>query len=406
MISVEQHLARILDAMPSPTSELVDASRGVADLVGRATAEDVRAQVRLPGFTNSAMDGYAVRLADVEVGQPMPVSGDIPAGDTRLLSLEPGCAWRIMTGAPVPEGCDSVIPVEQSDGGVEQVVFDSLVEHRRHLRYAGEDVEVGDVVVPAGTRLTPHHVAVLVSSGVTALRVYERPGVAVVSTGDELVPLGATLQHGQIHDSNGPMLAAAVHAAGAELAGVHHVEDDEVAVTALFTRLLDDERVEVIVTTGGVSAGAFDVVKGALLEAGEVTFDKVAMQPGKPQGFGLLGERRVPVFTLPGNPMSTLVSFHVFVLPALCALAGRAQPTVLRGVAAAGWRTPPARAQYARVRVVQGPDGRLVITPNERQGSHHLGELAWANALAVVPADVAEVTAGDELDVMMLLEGV
>lgn len=399
VISHDDHLARILAAAPAPRVERLAVSGG--SLLGRVLAADVRSAVELPAFTNSAMDGYAVHSADVNEPCELPVVGDIAAGDTRSPSCEPGSTWRIMTGAPMPEGADAVVPVELTDGGVERVRFEAAATPGNHIRHAGEDVRVGDLLLPRGTHVAPHHVAVLASSGVTQVDVVARPRVVVVSTGDELRAAGSELAHGQIHDSNGPMLAALVEAAGAQLVEQAHLPDDARAVSDLLERVV--ESADVVITTGGVSAGAFDVVKEALIEAGDVTFDKVAMQPGKPQGFGLLGERRVPVFTLPGNPMSTLVSFHVFVLPTLDAMGGRPPRECERAVVERGWTSPPGRAQFARVAVRRDDSGRLVIHPNSRQGSHHLGELAEANALALVPADVDVVQADDELDIQMLL---
>lgn len=374
-------------------------------VLGRVLAVDVMSDVSLPAFTNSAMDGYAVRAVDVPgAGVTLGVAGDIPAGDTRHLSLPHGQAWRIMTGAPLPEGADSVVPVEASDGGARRVTFTESAQPGRHVRRVGEDVAVGDVLLPRGTCLAPHHIAVLASSGHSEVELVARPRVMVVSTGDELRPAGSDLDHGQIHDSNGPMLAALVEAAGGLVIDRAHVPDDVAAVSALLARAV--ATADLVITTGGVSAGAFDVVKEALIEAGEVTFDKVAMQPGKPQGFGLLGDRRVPVFTLPGNPMSALVSFHVFVLPALAAMAGRKTAPGLRAVVEQGWRSPAGRAQFARVDLRCDRSGRLGVRPNARQSSHHLGELGQANGLAMVPADVETVDVGDEIDVQMLLTGV
>lgn len=403
MITHDEHRARILAAVTAGPPEPMPVDE--PGLLGRVLAADVVSAVALPPFTNSAMDGYAVRAADVaEAGVTLAVAGDIPAGDTRHLDLPPGQAWRIMTGAPLPEGADTVVPVEASDGGVDRVTFTEPAQPGRHVRHAGEDVAVGDVLLPQGTCLAPHHVAVLASSGHREIDLVARPRVVVVSTGDELRPAGSDLDHGQIHDSNGPMLAALVEAAGGLVVEQTHLRDDAAEVSALLARAV--EAADLVVTTGGVSAGAFDVVKEALVEAGEVTFDKVAMQPGKPQGFGLLGARRVPVFTLPGNPMSTLVSFHVFVMPALALMGGRAVAPALRAVVEQGWRSPAGRAQFARVQVRCDATGRLVVRPNARQGSHHLGELAQANALAMVPADVEVVDVGDELDIQILLTGV
>lgn len=403
MITHEEHRARILAAVTAGPRERMQLDE--PGLLGRVLAADVTSAASLPAFTNSAMDGYAVRAVDVaRTHVTLSVAGDIPAGDTRHLSLSPGQAWRIMTGAPLPEGADTVIPVEAADGGTERVVFHEPAQLGRHIRHAGEDVGVGDVLLPRGRRLAPHHIAVLASSGLREVEVIARPRVVVVSTGDELRPAGSELAHGQIHDSNGPMLAALVEAAGGVVVEQAHLRDDAAQVSAFLGRVV--ETADLVITTGGVSAGAFDVVKEALVEAGEVTFDKVAMQPGKPQGFGLIGERRVPVFTLPGNPMSTLVSFHVFVAPALAVMGGQQGVAPRRAVVEQGWRSPAGRAQFARVDVRCDRSGRLLVRPNARQGSHHLGELAQANALALVPADVETVDIGDELDIQMLLTGV
>ncbi|MGW3798262.1 molybdopterin molybdotransferase MoeA [Dermacoccus nishinomiyaensis] len=402
LITDAEHLARILAAVPRLPARRVALADGgwVGDVLGRALAADVCSGVDLPGFTNSAMDGYALRAGDAADGE-LPVVGDIPAGDTRELTCAPGEAWRIMTGAPVPSGTTTVVPVEQSDGGLERVRFTGEVEDGRHIRRRGEDVRIGDVLLRAGTIIAPQHVAVIASAGVDHIEVAPRPRVVVLSTGDELRPAGEALQHGQIHDSNGPMLAGLVAAVGAELVEVAHVRDDAGEVARVLERAV--ATADAVITTGGVSAGAYDVVKAALIEAGEVTFDKVAMQPGKPQGFGLLGERGVPVFTLPGNPMSTLVSFWVFVAPALAHMSGRPAPVWRRGVVRGpGWTCPRGRAQYARVHAVRGADGELAIRANARQGSHHLGELGEANALARVPREARQVETGEMLDVLVL----
>ena len=227
LITDAEHLARILAAVPRLPARRVALADGgwVGDVLGRALAADVCSGVDLPGFTNSAMDGYALRTEDAADGE-LPVVGDIPAGDTRELTCAPGEAWRIMTGAPVPSGTTTVVPVEQSDGGLERVRFTGEVEDGRHIRRCGEDVRIGDVLLRAGTIIAPQHVAVIASAGVDHIEVAPRPRVVVLSTGDELRPAGEALQHGQIHDSNGPMLAALVAAVGAELVEVAHVRDD------------------------------------------------------------------------------------------------------------------------------------------------------------------------------------
>jgi molybdopterin molybdotransferase len=401
VISVEQHLERILATVKViPPFDL-----GVLDAQGCVLAVDVQARGSLPGFTNSAMDGYAVHAADVATASPdspvvLPVVNDIAAGNTKALSLATGQTMRIMTGAPMPHGADAVVPVEATDGGAVKVEIRESRGVGAHVREVGEDVEAGNVVLRRGTLLGPGQIALLAAAGISRVRVVPRPRVVVVSTGDELVEVGRTPGFGQIVDSNSVMLTAAVTAVGATPFRVGGVPDD--ARTLLDTLEGQLVRADVIITTGGVSMGAFDTVKEVLSRVGTVQFDKVAMRPGMPQGFGVLGEDKVPVFTLPGNPVSALVSFPVFAAPALRAMAGRPAPSYPPGsvpaVAAEPFRSVPGKMEFVRV-VLDDDRARLA----GGQGSHMLGALAAADALAVIPADVSEVAAGDELLCLPLL---
>ncbi len=395
MIGVQEYRQRLIDRvrpLPARAADVLD-----PDLLGSALARDVVAEVTLPSFDNSAMDGYAVR-ADEVAGAPvtLPVAGDIPAGDVRANTLRPGSVWRIMTGAPMPAGADAVVQVERTDGGTEQVRIDAGVAAGTAVRRAGGDVRPGDVVATAGSVVAPWHVPAIVSSGVTQVQVVPRPRVGVVTTGDELRPAGTPLEPGQIIDSNGPMLAALVAAHGFALGPVLHVPDDGPTTRSRLQDLAP--QVDVIVTSGGVSAGAFEPLKLAFGQ--EFEFSQVAMQPGKPQGFGVIDG--VPVFCLPGNPVSTLVSFEVLVAPALRAMAGRpVDIPVVRATVESGWTPPSGRAQFARV--VLDADRRIVSSGG--QASHIMGGLAAANALAYVPAEVSEVRTGDLLDVYPLTGG-
>ncbi len=405
LVPVADHLAGILAALTPLPSERV----GVAGALGRALAADVASRTDLPGFTNSAMDGYAVRAADVAAAGPdspvrLPVDGDIAAGDTRSRVLVPGRTMRIMTGAPLPEGADAVVPVEESDGGTEAAALRLAPAVGRHVRFRGEDVRSGDIVLRAGTVLSPGHLSLAASANLGELDVVRRPRVAVVSTGDELVAPGSELGHGQIVNSNGIMLAALVAAAGAELATVVHLRDDADEMRAFLLDPPGDP--DLVLTSGGVSMGAYDIVKEVLTADGGVRFVKVAMRPGMPQGFGLVGPRHTPIITLPGNPLSSLVSFHVFVLPALRLLAGADPHAAPRFSAVAGvdWRSVPVKAEFSRVVVEPSQDGGPVrVRPFGGQASHAVGALAEATALAVVPPDVTEVHEGMPLTCIPLL---
>ncbi|PRY53493.1 molybdopterin molybdochelatase [Knoellia remsis] len=398
MRSVEEHRAAVL----SLVSPLPPVSVGLSESLGRVLAADIAAAVDLPGFDNSAMDGYAVRAADLAGAAPgspvvVEVDGDIPAGDTRHHELRPGAAMRIMTGAPMPAGADAVVPVEESDGGVERATLTLAPAVGRHVRRQGEDVRSGDVVLRAGTRVTPGRLALLAAANVPDVLVAPRPRVHVLSTGDELVPVGGHLEHGRIVDSNGAMLAALVRAGGGELVGVGHLDDDPGAWTGLFD--VDDSGTDLYLTTGGVSMGAYDTVKEVLSRTGGVEFTKVAMRPGMPQGAGVVGPRRTPIITLPGNPVSSFVSFHVFVLPALRALAGLDPAAgATDAVAAQGWSSVPGKVELTRV-VLDGDGAR----PSGGQGSHMLGALADATHLAVVDAATTEVRQGDPVRLIPLV---
>ncbi len=402
MRSVDEHLAGVLAAV----APLAPFALQLLDAHGCTLAEDIVAGWDLPPFDNSAMDGYAVRLADVADASEssparLPVVGDIAAGSISVNTIQPGLTARIMTGAPLPTGAEAVVPVEWTDRGVATVQITRPPTPGQHIRRQGEEVRAGTTVLRAGTRLGPAQIGLLAAVGRANVVVRPRPRVVVLSTGSELVEPGAQVGPGQITDSNSFMLTTAAREAGAIAYRVGIVPDEP---RRLLERIEDQlVRADLVVTSGGVSVGAYDVVKEVLGRLGTVAFTRVAMQPGMPQGFGVIGSDRTPIFTLPGNPVSSYVSFEVFVRPALRRMLGVEplhRPT-LPAVCREGLSSPPGRRQYVRARL-NGSGGRHVVAPVGGPGSHLVAQLAQANALVVVPEEVTVVAPGDVVQAMVL----
>ncbi|RJL33252.1 gephyrin-like molybdotransferase Glp [Bailinhaonella thermotolerans] len=402
MRSVDEHLASILAAVrPLAPLEL-----DLMEAHGGVLAEDVTTPVPLPPFDNSAMDGYAVRAADLAGASEsapvtLPVVEDIAAGDGGIRAIAPGHCARIMTGAPLPAGADAVVPVEWTDGGTVRVRIGRAPAEGDAIRRAGEDAPAGTTVLTAGTRLRAPQIGLIAGVGRRRVLVRPRPRVVVMSTGSELVEPGSPTGSGQIWDSNSHTLTSAAVEAGC--VGYRHgmVGDDP----REFLDQLDAQlvRADAVITSGGVSMGAYEPVKEALAPLGTVTFEKVAMQPGMPQGFGLVGPDSVPIFALPGNPVSSFVSFVVFVLPALRRMQGLpVEPCVLSAVAAAPMRSPAGKRSFLRAVLSRGEHGGFLASPVRAQGSHQLAALASANALVVVPEDVTSVEPGTSVDVLPL----
>jgi molybdopterin molybdotransferase len=395
---VTEHQATVAALLPPTPVQ----SRALDDCLGLALAEDVTAPIALPPFDNSAMDGYAVRAEDVAAAAQdeevtLPVSEDIPAGRIDIPTLEPGHAHRIMTGARMPPGADSVVPVERTDGGTRQVRVYQAARLGAHVRRAGEDVRAGATVLTAGTSLGAAQLGIAAAVGAPELPVHRAPRVLVLSTGSELVAPGTPLRPGQIYESNGLMLAAAVRQAGAQAHLLRFVPDD---VTAFHAALEPHvESTDLIMTSGGVSAGAYEVVKDALAGQG-VEFVKVAMQPGMPQGAGRY-RGRVAVVTLPGNPVSAMVSFEVFVRPALRSAAGHrdTRRPIRQATLTERLDAPPGKRQYRRARF--DPVAGTVATSGG-PGSHLLSALAYANCLLEIPEDTTHLPAESTVDVLML----
>jgi molybdopterin molybdotransferase len=397
MRSVEEHqriVAEMIRARPAVAVPLAEAQ-------GLVLADDVVAGLSLPVFDNSAMDGYAVRaedIADATAAHPvvLPVAEDIPAGRTEELTLRPGTAHRIMTGAPTPAGATTIVPVENTDGGTDSVQIRSSNPPGKHIRHAGEDVAAGTTVLRTGQPVTPAILGLAAALGMAELPVTPRQRVLVISTGSELVAPGTPLRPGQIYESNAIMLAGAVREAGAAVVAVATAEDDVTQFTAILDRHAPDA--DLIITSGGVSAGAYEVVKDAFGRDGDqgVEFVKVAMQPGMPQGVGRVGG--ATIVTLPGNPVSALVSFEVFIRPALRAAMGFGNPQRPRrsAVLTESLTSPRGKRQFRRA--VLDPAGDTVISYGP-PASHHLRWLASANALLDIGEEVVEVSAGTRLQV-------
>ncbi|OBJ03029.1 molybdopterin molybdenumtransferase [Mycobacterium alsense] len=397
MRSVEEHqrvVAEMIRARPAVAVPLAQAQ-------GLALADDVVAPLALPVFDNSAMDGYAVRAEDTAGATPehpvvLPVAEDIPAGRTDELTLQPKTAHRIMTGAPLPAGATAVVPVEDTDGGVDSVAIRAPRGPGKHIRRAGEDVAPGTTVLRKGQVVTPAVLGLAAALGMAELPVIPRERVLVISTGSELVVPGDPLRPGQIYESNSIMLAGAVREAGAEVTAVATAEDDVAQFGSLLDRYAAD--CDLIITSGGVSAGAYEVVKDAFgREGGQgVEFVKVAMQPGMPQGIGRVAG--ATIVTLPGNPVSALVSFEVFLRPALRrAMSLPAPERPHRSAVLTESLTSPRGKRQFRRAILDHDAAR--VTSYGPPASHHLRWLASANALLDIPEDVVEVSEGTELQV-------
>ncbi|OLO99952.1 molybdopterin molybdenumtransferase [Mycolicibacterium porcinum] len=365
------------------------------DTLGLVLAADVVAPLSLPGFDNSAMDGYAVVADDVasateDAPVRLPVAEDIPAGRTDLLTLAPGTAHRIMTGAPLPSGATAVVPVEATDGATDTVTIRAAARPGQHVRRAGEDVTAGTTVLQAGQVITPSALGLAAALGLATLPVLPPLRVIVMSTGTELVAPGTELQPGQIYESNAVMLAAAVRDAGAQATIAPMSADDVDAFRAALAAHATDA--DLIITTGGVSAGAYEVVKDSLSD--QVEFVKVAMQPGMPQGAGTVNG--VPIITLPGNPVSALVSFEVFVRSPLRSAMGHAAPDRPRRSArlTEDLTSPRGKRQFRRG-VLTGDSVSSYGPP----ASHHLRWLASANCLLEIAEDISELPAGSTVPV-------
>ncbi|HEY3906842.1 MAG TPA: gephyrin-like molybdotransferase Glp [Streptosporangiaceae bacterium] len=404
MQSVDDYRDEIVAALTSLLPEEIPITNASAD--GAVLAADVLTAWPLPGFDNSAMDGYAVLAADVASASPdnpvrLPVTAEVAAGDTLSRKLSPGRAIKIMTGALLPAEANAVIPVEWTDGGSDTVSITQSAVEGHAVRRAGDDAQPGDLLLPAGTKLGPAQIGVIAAAGHGAILARRRPRVTVISTGNELTEPSSPLVPGLIWDSNSYMLAAAARSAGCDVVRHAVVRDEPAAVLAAIE--LAAATTDMLITSGGVSMGGeHDAVKAALTILGSVGFRKVAMQPGMPQGFGLLGSPPLtPIFTLPGNPVSALVSFRIFVQPAVRVLQGLPVGSGGGGRARLAVRvtSPGGRRSFLRG-ILDRSAG--VVTPVTGQGSHQIASLAKADVLIVVPEAETELAAGVEVEILEL----
>ncbi|MGD9703967.1 MAG: gephyrin-like molybdotransferase Glp [Acidimicrobiia bacterium] len=401
MIELHEAEAYVMAACrPLPPVELP-----LAEVLGCVTAVELRALEDVPPFVNTAVDGYAVRAADTS---PAPVElrvvATMPAGAAPDSAVGPGEAIRIMTGAPMPPGADAVVMVEDTEalGGGDRVRIDRSVQAGDALRYVGDDVHRDDELFAAGTVVTPAMLGVLASVNHRSVLVHPRARVAVLSTGDELVTDGGPLRPGQIRESNKTMLVGAVSQAGCDTVDYGVVPDDEAVLEATLRRAAAE--CDAIVTSGGVSMGDYDVVKAVLSRIAEMRWMQIAIKPAKPFAFGLLDG--TPVFGLPGNPVSSIVSFELLARPALRRMMGHGDATAGRPRVAAIAdealrRRPDGKVHYQRVHGAFGADGRWHVRSTGAQGSHQLASTAAANGLAIVP-DGDGIPLGDDVRVLLL----
>lgn len=397
MPTYEEARSIILENVAPLGTERVETGRAL----GRTLAEDVSAPWPLPSCDNSAMDGYAVRADDCRGPARLRITGYLPAGGTALAGVEPGCAVKIMTGAPIPPGCDAVIPFEETSLADDHVVVETKVTARQHIRFRAEDVREGDVVLQGGTPLRPPEISMLASLGKAFVPVYRKVRVAVLSTGDELIELGEPPPPGTIINSNSPAVAAAVRETGAESLLLGIARDDLESHAA---KISEGLKADALITTAGVSAGERDLVREVLARSGVVSrFWRVGIKPGGPTAFGT--KDGVPVFSLPGNPVSALITFEVFVRPALLRMMGRKRVLrpLVKATLAGEVRKKPGKVHFLRVGIeVKG--GEYIASSAGDQNTGILRTMVLADAIAVLPADKTVFAAGERVDIFLLGE--
>ena len=399
MIPVKEALYRILEQIPRLGKERV----GILEAQGRVLAEDIFSSQNIPPWDNSAMDGYAVRYFDIQEASPkkpvfLKVLSDLPAGRVFKGRIGPGEAVRIMTGAPLPEGADTVVPVEETAKADGNVKILAAIPAGGNIRRAGEDVGAGDKVLEEGIVLRAPHAGMLASLRRSAIYVYQRPRVAVLSTGDELLEIDEPWQDGKIINSNSYSIAGQVLECGGQPLQLGIARDRREELAA---KMKEGLVADILITTGGVSVGDYDLVKGLLMEMGQMNFWKVAMRPGQPLAFGRLSGK--PLFGLPGNPVSCMISFEQFVRPSLLKMAGFSRifrPT-LRAVLKEDLSKKTGLAYFVRCRLIE-EGGRLFATTTGGQGSGILSSMVRAQGLVVLPAGKSTAQKGEVVSVIPL----
>ncbi|MGD8642845.1 MAG: molybdopterin molybdotransferase MoeA [Chromatiales bacterium] len=395
--TVEEALGRILEAVrPLTATERVF----LRDALDRVLAQDVPAAFDIPPSTNSAMDGYAVNAADLpETGtRRLRVVGEVLAGHPTDRSIAPGECMRIMTGGLIPDGADTVLMQEQVERDGDEILIGHGQRAGQHVRHAGEDLRSGDIVLQAGRRLQPPDLGLLASQGVVEVGVIRRPIVAFFSTGDELKGLGQPLASGEIYDSNRYTLFGMLRRLGVEIFDFGVVGDDREALDEAIRRAT--AIADVVVTSGGVSVGAVDYVKQSLEALGRINFWRIAMKPGRPLTFGHLGDTMF--FGLPGNPVSVMATFALFVRPAILRLSGEANKPALkhRAVTEHALKKHPGRTDFQRGVFRQDDNGVIRVSTTGLQGSHVLSSMSRANCLVVLPLDWGDVPEGTEVEIL------
>lgn len=395
LISLEEAQQKMLSQLTPVTDSL---SVPLAEAVGRITAKAVTSPIAVPPFDNSAMDGYAVRLADASSGQPLPVAGKAFAGAPFSGEWPQGSVIRIMTGAPVPAGCEAVVMQEQTETQGDAIMITAPVRPGQNIRLIGDDIQPGTVVLEAGARLGAAELPLLASLGIAQVSVLRKLRVAIFSTGDELQPVGEPLAEGQIYDTNRFAVSLMLHKLGCEVIDLGIIKDDPAALRAAFTEA--DRQADVVITTGGVSVGEADFTKTMLEELGAISFWKLAIKPGKPFAFGRLNSSWF--CGLPGNPVSAAVTFYQLVQPLLATLTGQqksALPPRQKVRCASRLKKSPGRLDFQRGILRQNAQGELEVETTGMQGSHVFSAFAQANCFIVLERDRGNVEPGEWVEV-------